>query len=796
MKRSKGIVLLLLFTAFGKIVSAQTPSISADKTVWYTSPGQDWNTQALHIGNGYMGTSFYGGVETECFDISEETFWTGKPSEVIRLANGELPEGKSRLAEIQKEILGGNYRKADELTSRYLSSDRQGFGYFTNVGQLSLHFKNQKGNITDYQRGLELADGYGFVNYQCGETRYQRTYFCSYSDKVMAVKLSANQPKSLSLDIMHSFTHPVVSSEFSPNGIWTMNGKIADNNQQYTVRLLIENEGGSIQFQNGKVSIEQADEVYLYYIIDTEYLQNSSNYRGVDPEKSTESVLKKVRKAGYKQLWDRHLSDFRELFGRVEFNLVGDTLLEKLPTDQRIGQLKKGITDDSSLKALWFNFGRYMIISASRPQTLPSNLQGVWNNSPKAVWNGNYQSNINLQEMYWSCGALRLEECEEAYVNWIKDLVPSGRQTAKAYYGTNGWISHATGSIWGHSTPGNDILWGFYPCGAAWHCRHLWMHYVYTQDRDYLKKVYPILKEAAEFWLENLIEKDGYLMVIPSVSAEHGIQVDGNDRPVPYTTVNGEVGRKLYTVPAYQDVAMVKNLFMDLCQAMEVLDCDEPMHKQLTETIKRMQPFKVGKYGQLQEWLLDVDNPRDHHRHIAHLYAMYPGDLISLKKTPDLAEAVKRSLLLRGSGKYGDRWPHTGGNWSMIWRTALWSRLHEGDQAIQTFNTMIRESGYENMCTNQSGHFMVDAIMATPGVFADMIVQVEDNCINLLPALPVEWPEGSVKGLRLPGGYLIDMSWKNGTPQKVTVHTPQGKASPEIQWKEKAWNGAVFIDKV
>lgn len=233
----------------------------------------------------YGGASFYGGIETERFDISEETFWTGGPSESIRLVNGGLPEGKSRLVEIQKEILCWNYRKADELTSRYLSSDRQGFGYFTNFGQLSLHFKNQKESITDYQRGLELADGYGFVNYRCGETYYRRTYFCSYPDKVIVIRLSASQAQSLSLDIMHSFTHPVVSSEFRPNGIWTINGKIEDNGQRYTVRLLIENEDGSIQFQNGKVSIEQADVVYLYYVIDTEYLQNSSDYRGIDPEK-------------------------------------------------------------------------------------------------------------------------------------------------------------------------------------------------------------------------------------------------------------------------------------------------------------------------------------------------------------------------------------------------------------------------------------------------------------------------------------------------------------------------------
>lgn len=790
MKRIKSIAALFLCAALGSAAPVQEQPITADKTVWYTAPVEDWNTQALHVGNGYMGASFYGGVATERFDMSEETFWTGGPSQITRLANGDAPEGRNKIKEIQTEVLKGNYRKADELSAHYLTSDRHGFGSFTSVGQLLLHFKGQGGDVANYRRGLDLANGYGFVNYQCGGTQYQRTYFCSYPDKVMVVKLAADRAGSLSFDVAQTFTHPVLSSEFLSDGTWVVKGKIEDNGLQYAVRIRVENKGGSLRAENGKITVEQADEACLYYAIDTDYLQKAPTYRGVNPDKTTASTLKNACKAGYEKLWERHLADYRELFGRVEFSLAGDTALQKLPTDRRIAQLKKGSTDDSQLKALWFNFGRYLMISASRANTLPSNLQGVWNNAPQAVWNGNYQSNINLQEMYWSCGPLRLDDCDASYINWISGLVPSGRRTAQTYYGSKGWVSHATGNIWGHTNPGNDILWGYYPCAAAWHCRHLWKHYEYTQDLAYLEKIYPILKEAAAFWLDNLVEKDGYLMVIPSVSAEHGIQVDENDRPVPYATKNGEEGRKLYTVPAFQDIAMVKNLFSDLCRAMELLHRDEAMHQQLAEAIQRMQPFKIGKYGQLQEWLLDADNPRDHHRHVAHLYALYPGNEISLAKTPELAQAVKKSLLLRGVGKYGDRWPHAGGNWSMIWRTALWTRLHEGDQAIHTFNTMIRDSGYENMGSNQSGHFMVDAIMATPGVFSEMVAQAEDGCVYLLPALPTEWPEGSVKGLRLPGGYLIDASWKNGTPQEVTVRTPQGKPAPKVVWNGKEWNSS------
>lgn len=792
MKRTISSGILLCLATIGSIAPAQEPAFTADRTIWYAAPAKDWNTQALHIGNGYMGASFYGDVKTERLDIAEKTFWAGKPSERIRLANGQEPGGKEKMREIQQEVIRGNYAKADALTAQYISSDRQGFGHFSNVGQMQLSFSNHDAPVTGYRRGVDLTEGYGFVKYQCGETNYLRTYFCSYPDKVMALRLSADRPGSISFSLSHTFTHPVATSAYDGEGLWTIEGKIKDNGQQYAIRIYVENKGGDIRRRGDTLTVDNADEVRLYYAIDTEYLQNAGNYRGVHPDKTTKSVIKDVRRKGYQKIWENHRADFGHLSGQVQFALTGDSLLERLPTDQRIAQFKRGSTDDGALKTLWFNFGRYMMISASRAQTLPSNLQGAWNAAPQAAWGGNYQSNINLQEMYWSCGALRLDDCELSYINWIKDLVPSGRKTAQTYYGSRGWVSHATGSIWGHTTPGSDILWGIYPAAAAWHCRHLWMHYVYTRDRKYLQEVYPVMREAAEFWADNLVEKDGHLMVIPSVSAEHGIQVDAKGQPVAYTNVNGEGGRKLYTVPAFQDIAMVRNLLADVCKAAEALDRDAAMRDSLSSIIGRMQPFKVGKYGQLQEWLIDADNPRDHHRHIAHLYAMFPGDLISLHTTPELAKAVEKSLLLRGSGKSGDRWPHAGGNWSMIWRTALWTRLHDGEQAIRAFNTMMRESGYENMGSNQSGRFMVDAIMATPGVFADMIAQAEGDRIYLLPALPAEWPEGSMKGMRLPGGYLIDIEWKYGRPQSVAIHTPQGAPAPKVWWNGKEWNGATL----
>ena len=280
--------------------------------------------------------------------------------------------------------------------------------------------------------------------------------------------------------------------------------------------------------------------------------------------------------------------------------LKGDELSEKLPTDTRVRQLQNGFTDDSSLKTLWFNLSRYLIISASRPGTLPSTLQGVWNTFEKAPWNGNFQSNINLQEMYWSCGPTRLTECENAYISWVKDLVESGRKTAEEYYGTRGWVSHSTGNIWGHTVPGDDILWGLYPSGAAWHCRHLWEHYVFTQDIDYLKnEAYPIMKEAALFWLENLTPYEGYLIAAPTVSAEHGIEMR-NGSPVEFSTVNGEeCAKKIFTVPAYQDIVMIYDLFSNVVDAANALHVDKEFSKNITIAKDKLYPLKKGKYGQM-----------------------------------------------------------------------------------------------------------------------------------------------------------------------------------------------------
>jgi len=427
--------------------------------------------------------------------------------------------------------------------------------------------------------------------------------------------------------------------------------------------------------------------------------------------------------------------------------------------------------------------GRYMIISSSREGTLPSTLTGVWNTFQAAPWQGCYQINIGTQEMYWACESTNIPESHESFLRWIEALVAPGRIAAKEYYGTEGWVSHVTSNPWGHVAPGYGVEWGLYPASAAWLCRHLWDHYDYSRDINYLRqRAYPVMKEAAQFWLANLTERNGYYIIAPSASAEHAIEIDSiTGLPVKYTTVNGETGdNKWNTVPAFQDIQIVKDLFHNVITASQTLGVDREFRQKVEAALKKMQPQLVGRYGQLQEWILDVDNPRDHHRHLSHLYSLFPASDISPLTTPDLAKAARVSLNMRGEGYMRDRWYHAGGSWSMAHRFGCWARLFDGDRAMKVFNMMIRDTGFENMMSSQSNNLMVDGMMGSTAVMAELLMQSHSGYLHLLPALPTQWPEGSVEGLVARGGYKVSLKWDYGQLVTATITVPKGMKLPKL----------------
>jgi alpha-L-fucosidase 2 len=809
MKGNIKIISLVLFLGIN-ISAVFGQNITPDETVWYKYPAQDWNTQSLHLGNGYMGASFYGGVKQECFDIAEKTFFAGGPNVTENFNYGIVKGGKQHIAQIRKLILEEKFAEADALCLQHLSGDFTGFGYFSTVGKLLVNFSNHSGEIKDYVRALDIANSLGNVSYQLDGTNYRREYFCSYPDKVLVCLFSSDKKGKISFDVDHRLVHGYDDLKYNIHEKTheiIFSGKLKINGLGFCIRIALIPEGGAVAFKDNKLRVNGADKVTLVYAIDTEYKAGGMNFKGVDPVAETQQSISAAVAKAYTALKDTHVKDYKNLYDRVKFTLVGNSNMAKLPSNERFELLRQGTTDDSNLKALYFNLGRYLIISASRPGTLPSNLQGVWNGGEHANWEGNFQSNVNLQEMYWGCGPTNLPECQEAYIDWIEALVPKGREVAEAYYGTKGWISHTVGNIWNYAAPGFVLKWGLYTMGSAWHCRHVWSQYEYTHDTEYLKnKGYPILKEAAEFWLENLVEKDGKLISAPTVSAEHAIQVE-NGEVKKYSDHDSEPGnvdnKRIYTVPGFQDIEMIHDLFTNVIKASEALNTDKAFRNKVIAARSKLYPLKTGKYGQLQEWIYDYDNARDHHRHISHLYAVYPGEMISVNKTPELAEAAKVSLNMRDEGSIKPVWPWTGGNWSMAMRSACWARLHDGERAIKIYNTLQKETGFENLMTSQPFNSLwydthsfaivppsdypmqVDASMATPGIFAEMLLQTEDNTLYLLPALPTEWPEGEIKGLCARGGYVVNIAWEYGQLTKAEIIVPKGAKAPTLFAKGK-----------
>lgn len=778
MKHKFILSIILLWIAIGNSFST---SYSSDKILWYSTPATLWDSQALHVGNGYMGASYYGGVGKECFNIAEKTFWTGGPNVTPQYNYGIIEGGKDKIEWIREAIAENRIQEADSLVSLYIKGNYDGFGDFSKVGDLNLDFDCQCASITEYSRGLDIGNSLGFVKYKKDNIQFSREYFCSYPDNVLVLHLDSDKEGALDFSLYQESLYEETSKKMQGENELVIQGLITASGLKYCVRIKVLNDGGELSYDDGKLTVSNANKATILYAVSTEYDAQKTNFKGVNPVVETEKNIRRASAKSYAALKETHISDYKSLFDRVNLHLVGDTALANLPTDQRIDQFKKGMTDDSSLKTLFFNFGRYLLISASRPGTLPSTLQGAWNGMKLAKWGGNYQSNINLQEMYWSAGSTQLSECQQPYIDWIEGLVEPGKKAAKAYYGTNGWVSHATGNIWKFVSPGTDLKWGVYPLGSAWHCRHLWEQYEFTADKQYLEeRAFPIMKEAAIFYLENLMEYNGELVMSPSVSAEHGIEMS-DGKPVKYTTINGdEDTSKLYLYPSFQDVVMIYDLFSNLLSAANIIGSDTIFLEKVKEARNKLTTLKIGKYGQLQEWIIDVDNPRDHHRHIPHLYALYPGEMITPFQTPILAAAAKKSLEMRGEGFFKDRWFNAGGNWSMAWRAACWTRLFDGNRAISVFNLMIRETGFENLISSQNNSMMVDGCMATPGIFSEMLLQSHNGIIHLLPALPTEWPEGEIKGLRARGGFIVNISWKYGKLVKAEISAPQGDLTPVL----------------
>lgn len=771
--------------------------LSGNEVIWFGYPAEDWNTQALHLGNGYFGASVFGGIKQERFSLGEKSFWTGGPVGSRGGRYGIIPGGKDAIQKVRRLIVAGQIREADALAKKHLLGDYSAFGSLSTVGNLVLNFDGQEGESTDYVRALDLRRAVASINYRIGGIRYRREYFCSYPARALVMRFSCKRSGKLGftiqLDPAHK-KHPPTIKVSPESGRWELAGRIDDNQLRYEVKLLVRHKGGRFTQEGDALRLADAYEATVFYTVATEYLLLPPTYRGADPEAITSGVLDHLQNHSYAELLAEHVADYQRLYKRTSLQLGGGVpKWEALPTNERWASYAKGDYADVGLKEMAFHFGKYLLISAARPGALPPGLQGAWANSYTSPWSGNYQININIELIHMPCGVLGLSECQVPFLEWIRALVVPGREVARTYYGTKGWVTHATGNIWGYASPGLSLSWGMFPSGAAWLCRHVWEQYEFTQDRSYLQgTAYPLMKEAAEFYLNNLVEYQGRLVVAPGVSAEHE-------------------SRRGFLEPSFMDVEIVDDLFANMLQAANILEVDAEFRQRVADARNKMLPLKIGRLGQLQEWVSDLDDPNCRHRHFSHLYAVHPGQEINPLKMPDLAAAVRTSQNLRGDGntailydpKYGGNWPCTcwhdgshadrnlGGNWSRAWKIWFWARLLDGNHAERIFSELIGFAGNENLTTYQQvgrglrcpygKPMQLDGSITTPGFIAEMLLQSQWHELHLLPALPDKWPSGVVTGLVARGGHQVDLEWDRGKLVSATITVPKGSTVPSIR---------------